>query len=787
MRQLDRKLIRDLWQMKGQSIAITLVMASGVATFVMSLSTLESLELSQVTYYERYGFAHVFAQLKRAPKTLGSRIEEIPGVAAVESRIVVDVTADIRGLPEPAIARLISLPERGSSRLDRVYLRYGRTIAPHSSGEVIANEAFTRTHKLEIGDSITVIINGRRQKLTIVGIGLSPEYIIQVRGTDALPDQKQFGVFWMREKELAAAFDMDGAFNDVTVQLMRGASEKEVIRRLDSLIERYGGTGAFGRGDQLSNFFITQEIKQLRSMGLIAPSIFLAVAAFLLHVVLTRLIGTQREQIAALKAFGYSNVEVGWHYLKFVLAIALSAFALGLALGAWLGRGLTILYTEFYHFPVLYYHLRSDVIAWSSAISVGAGVLGTIGSVRAAVRLPPAEAMRPEPPAAYRPTIVERLGLRRFLSQGARMVLRQLERRPMKSLFSSFGIALAVAVLVLGNFMEDSLDYLLDFQFYLAQRQDMSIAFVDPRSPGILQEIEHLPGVLKTQPFRSLPVRMRHDHYSRRVSIMGFMPHGELFRLMDKNELEAPLPPDGLLISTQLANLLHVRLGERIRVEVQEGERPVRDLPVTGLIEDYSGTNAYMDARALHRMMKEGETVSGCFVTVDHNKQDEIYRLLKSTPRVASVTVKQAMLKSFEETVKENQMRIKAINVVFACVIAFGVVYNTARISLSERSRELATLRVIGFTRAEISSILLGELAVLTIIAIPFGLIFGFGFAWFASRAFNTDLYRIPLVVQNSTYAFAATVVLIASLLSGLLVRRRLDELDLVSVLKSKE
>jgi putative ABC transport system permease protein len=787
MRQLDRKLLRDLWHMKSQSIAISLVMASGIATFVMSLSTLESLELSKNTYYDRYGFAHVFAQLKRAPKTLEARIAQIPGVAVVETRTVVDVTADVRGLAEPAVARLISIPEQGESRLNRVYLRSGRIIAPHSHGEAIANEAFARTHKLEVGDSVTVIVNGRRQQLQIVGIGLSPEYILQVRGADALPDQKQFGVFWMREKELAAAFDLDGAFNDVTIQVMRGASEKEVLRRLDGLIERYGGAGSFGRDEQLSNFFISQEIKQLRSMGVIAPSIFLAVAAFLLHVVLARQIGTQRDQIAALKAFGYTNLEVGWHYLKFMLAIVLAGFAIGVVTGMWLGKQLTILYTEFYHFPVLYYHLRSSVVAMAAGISVGSGLVGTLGSVRAAVRLPPAEAMRPEPPASFRPTIVERLGLRRFLSQGTRMILRQLERRPVKSLLSSLGIALAVAVLVLGNFMEDSLDYLLDFQFFLAQRQDMSIACVDPRSSEVIHDIEHLPGVLKTEPFRSVAVRLRHGHYSKRVAVMGLAPNRELFRLMGRNEREAVIPADGMLMSVQLANLLRVRLGETVRVEVQEGERTMTDQVVRGLVDDYSGTNAYMDAKALHRLMKEGDTVSGCFITIDHNQEAEIYLQLKNTPRVASVTVKRAMLKSFEETVKDNQMRIKYFNVLFACVIAFGVVYNTARISLAERSRELATLRVIGFTRAEISWILLGELGVLTLVAIPFGLAFGFGFAWFASRAFNTDLYRIPLVVRPFTFAFAATIVLLASLISGLIVRRRLDELDLVSVLKSKE
>jgi putative ABC transport system permease protein len=787
MRQLDRKLVRDLWHMKGQLIAISLVLASGVATFVTSLSTLQSLELSKDTYYERYGFANVFAQLKRAPKTLEARIEEIPGVAAVETRIVVDVTADVRGLPEPAIARLISIPEHGTSRLNRLHLRTGRTIAPYSHGEVIANEAFARSHKLQPGDSVTVIINGRRQKLTIVGVGLSPEYILQVRGAEALPDQKQFGVFWMREKELAAAFDMDGAFNDVTCQLMRGASEKEVLRLLDNLIESYGGTGSYSRDDQLSNFFITQEIRQLHSMGVIAPSIFLSVAAFLLHVVLARQIATQREQIAALKAFGYSNLEVGWHYLKFVLAIAIAGFIVGVIVGAKLGQGLTVLYTEFYNFPILFYHLEPDVIVLAGAISVGSAVLGTLGSVRSAVRLPPAEAMRPEPPAAFRPTVIERLGLQRLLPQATRMILRQLERRPFKSILSTFGIALAVAVLVLGDFMEDSLDYLLEFQFFVAQRQDMSIAFVEPRSAEVLHEVEHLPGVLAVQPFRMLSVRLRHGQRSKRVGIMGLSPGGQLMRLIDQSEREVDIPPDGLVMSAQLARLLDAKLGDRIRVEVQESTRPVRDVLVTGMIEDYSGTNAYMNAAALHRLMNEGNTISGCFITVDPNRRNELYRLLKNTPRVSSVTVKQAMHKSFEETVKENQMRIKTINVIFACVIAFGVVYNTARISLAERSRELATLRVIGFTRAEISAILLGELAVLTLAAIPFGLVFGFGFAWFASRSFNTDLYRIPLVVEHSTFAFAASVVLLASLISGLVVRRRLDELDLVAVLKSRE
>ena len=329
MRQLDRKLVRDLWQMKGQSLAICLVIASGVATFVMSLSTLGSLELSQETYYDRYRFANVFSTVKRAPETQRDRIAAIPGVARLQTRIVQDVSIDVPGLAEPAIARLISVPDRGRPELNELFLRNGRYLSPEPKGEILVNEAFAIVHSLQLGDTIPAILNGRRQNLTVVGVVLSPEYILTMHEGDPLPDQTRFGVFWMRERELAAAFDMDGAFNNITLQLMRGASEAEVVQRLDTLTEPYGGVGAYGRHDHLSHRFVTDEIRSLRGMGLIAPIIFLSVAAFLLNMVLARLIGTQREQIAALKAFGYTHFDVGWHYLKFVLVIATGGMVAG--------------------------------------------------------------------------------------------------------------------------------------------------------------------------------------------------------------------------------------------------------------------------------------------------------------------------------------------------------------------------------------------------------------------------------------------------------------------------
>ncbi len=787
MRALNRKTIRDLWSIKGQALAIALVIASGVGTFVMSLSTLKSLQDSQQSYYRKYRFAHVFAHVKRAPLSLGKRIAEIAGVSLVQLRIVSDVTIDVADMPEPAVGRLISIPERRQPMVNDLHLRRGRWIEPNRSGEVLVGEAFADAHRLEIGDSVTAVINGRRQRLTIVGIVLSPEYIIQIHGANLLPDDRRFGVFYMSYEQLAAAFDMDGAFNDVVLTLTRGASEPAVMQRLDDLTRQYGSRGASSRENHVSHRYISDEIRQLRSMGLIAPTIFFSVSAFLLNVVMTRLIGVQREQIAAIKAFGYSRLQVGWHYVKLVLLISLVGAVLGIAVGVYLGRNLTIMYTTFYRFPLFGFHWSPSVIASALLISSAAAVVGTLAAVRRAVRLPPAEAMRPEPPAVYRPTLIDRTGLGDLLPQAARMIFREIERKPVKAALTVLGISMAVSVLILGSFTLDAINYIINFQFVLSQRQDVIVAFVEPASADALHDLEHLPGVVQVEPIRSAPTWFRFGHRSRRVGVLGLIPGGRLYRLLNTDEQQVPVPRDGLLLSSKLAELLEVRLGDRVRVEVLEGEQPIREVPVTAMVTEYGGTNAYMDIYALHRLLREGNTLTGAFITVEGDRAEELYRTLKDTPRISGVTIKEASVQSFRDTIAENLGNIRFFNMLFATVIAFGVVYNSARISLSERSRDLATLRVIGFTRAEISAILLGELAVLTLAAVPVGLLIGYLFAAWATLGLDTEVYRIPLVIGRQTYGFAVFVVLAGTVISGLIVRRRLDHLDLVSVLKTRE
>ncbi|NER81382.1 MAG: ABC transporter permease [Leptolyngbya sp. SIO1D8] len=785
MRSLDQKLFRDLLQMRGQVIAIVLIVACGIASLVTMMSTYSSLKLTQATYYDQYRFADVFVQLKRAPDSLIPRLEAIPGVGTVQTRVVNDVTVSVEGLAEPATARLISIPERPTLMLNDLFIRAGRY--PEQGDEVLASEAFTEANHLNPNDTVGAIINGRWQTLRIVGTALSPEYIYEIRGTELVPDNEHFGLLWMQQDALSTAFDMKGAFNDISLTLMPEASEAEVIFQLDQLLETYGGLGAFGREDQISHTFISDEISTLSAQAILVPSIFLGIAAFLLNLLLSRLVSTQRDQIAVMKAFGYSNIAVGMHYLKLVMVVVLLGAILGSGLGWRLGLGMTSLYADFYHFPLLRYEIRPGVLLTALLVSGGAATLGAFLAAQRAVALPPAEAMRPEPPETFRPTLIEKLGLQRWFSAPSRIILRNLERRPAQGLLSMVGIAVAIAILVLGRYFTDAMNALVDIQFRTIQREDVTLVFNEPVSAQAQFDLYHLPGVMRAEPFRAVPARFRLGHLSKLSGITGIAPTNELRRLLDRNQQPVNLPPEGILLSTKLADILQARLGDELTVEVLEGERPTRTVPVTGIFDELVGISAYMDIYALNRFMREGFTLSGAYLQVDTHQQSRLYTQLKQTPVVASVALRQTTIDQFNAIVAESMAGFTKVLVGFASVIAFGVVYNAARIALSERRRELATLRIIGFTRGEIAFILLGEQAVLLGLAIPVGFALGFGLAAAITNLYDWDLFRFPLVITPASYAFAFVVIMAAALVSGGMIRHQLNRLDLIAVLKTRE
>jgi putative ABC transport system permease protein len=764
-----------------------MVVAAGVSMYVMYLSNFASLRETRDTYYQRQRFADVFASAKRVPMRVAAQIAAIPGVSAMEARVAATVSLDLPGLDEPANARLVSIPPDRRPRVNDLFLRRGRWIERGRPDEVLASEGFVIAHRLEPGDRVPAVINGRLRQLTIVGVALSPEFIYTIPPGDLVPDDRRYGVFWMDQQALAAAFDMEGGFNDVVLTLSPDAVEKEVIARIDSILEPYGGLGAIPRALQLSHWTVENELAQLQTFGFMLPLIFLMVASFILNVALTRALALQRPQIAALKALGYGNTAIGWHYLKWALAIGAIGVAVGIGGGAWLGTLIIGLYNEFFRFPVLLFSVPLSVVIGATTMTLIAAGAGAFGAVRRAVRVPPAEAMRPEAPARYRRTAIETPFVSRYLGNAGRMVLRNVTRHPLRAAASVFGIAFAVAILMIGFVFTDAIEQLIQTQFWEAERQDVTVTFVEPRDDAARHALARLPGVIAVEPMRTVPVRIHSGHRERYLAITGVPPSPRFKRIVDRNGNPIRLPPSGVVLSLMLANVLGVTPGDVVTLDVLEGYRPTRQVEVTGLVDDILGLSAYMDVGALHGMMREGDVATGALLLVDSAETDQLSSELKSIPAVAGTGFKRAILRSFRETMAANMNLSIFINVLFASVIAFGVVYNAARVSLSERSRELASLRVLGFTRAEISLILMGELALLTLAALPIGGLFGYGLAALIVSSIDSEVYRFPLYVSRQAVGIAFLGIIAAAIVSGLIVRRRLDQLDLVAVLKIRE
>jgi putative ABC transport system permease protein len=787
VKALDRKLLRDLWKIRGQVFTIALVVACGIGAYISMRSTWSSLERSRDTFYDRGRFGDVFISLERAPLSMVPTIEAIDGVAIAYARVVEDISVPIEGLDEPATGRIISVPGDAPAPLNDVYLLEGRLPDPGIADEIVLIETFARAHELHPGDTLPAIVNGAHRQLRIVGLGMSPDYVMAVLPGDMTVDAKRFAVMWMDERVLSPAFQMEGAFSDLSLRLQPNADPDAVLMAVDEMLEPYGGRDAVTREKQLSNFILDGEMAGLETMATVVPFIFLAVAAFLLNVVLGRLVTLQRQQIATLEALGYSKWRVSFHYLELVSAIVVIGALLGVAVGMWLGGALTDLYAQYFHFPTLEYHMPISLVVVGVGVSLLAAVTGVYGAVRRISKMPPAQAMRAPAPARYSKSPIEVLGLNKLFGQSMTMVFREVWRRPWRTFLSALGIAAAIGICIVGRFFYDSFDYLVNDLFHRENRGDTSVYFVKPLDENDIRSLEHTPGVLDAEGHRVVPVRLRVGHRWRDSAITGLPDDHELRQLIDRDSNEFELPDDGIVMTDMLADILDVDVGDEVLVEIRENERRVRPVTVAMLVDEPFGLNAYMRLSILYELLGEMPRVSVVHLRTDPTMRDEVGRRLKEMPGAWRVVRKQTLLDNFEAQTGGSMMWMTLILTVFAGIIAIGVVYNNARVALSMRSRDLSSLRVLGFTRREISAVLLGELALQVAVAIPLGLYLGHWWSTALAGTNDPEMYRLPIIISDATYAYAIAVTAIAALISAMLVRRKLDHLDLIAVLKTRE
>ncbi len=781
---LRRKVLRDLARLWAQALAIALVLAAGVATMILGNGAYASLSETRARYYDSYRFADVFADVTRAPRALMGEIGDFDGVLAAEARIVKLGLLDMPHMVEPGTILLVSLPEAGG--LNRLHLRQGRMPDPQSAREIVVSEGFAAAHSLRPGATLAVVMNGQRRELTITGIALSPEFIYALGPGEMMPDPRRFGIAWATRPSLEAAYDLEGAFSNLVLKLAPGASVDRVIEAVDRLTAPYGGIGATGREDQISHAFLDAELRQLSAMVKILPPIFLLVAAMLVNMTLSRLITLERAQIGLLKAIGYSSRAIAQHYVEFVLAIAVVGVAIGFAAGAWLGAGMAQLYAKFFSFPFLVFSRDPQIYALAAIITVAAAVAGAVMAVRTVLALPPAVAMSPPAPADYRSGDGVFWRLLAF-RQTAIMVARHLLRWPLRTASGILGVAMSVAILVASLWSFGSIDHMIDVTFARSERQDVMVAFGGPEPARALQAARQMPGVLVAEPFRAVSARISHRNLSRKLSIMGKPAEAKLSRVLDPDLRPMAMPEAGLILSEALAEALQIRTGDLVTVAFLEGARQTAILPVSGISLGYVGLGAAMEITALNRAVGEGAVISGVNLQLDPAAQDDFYAAATAAPKTGFVTVMALTVGRFRETLAENITVMITVYVGLAGIIAVGVVYNFARIALSEQGRELASLRVLGFTKAEVSGILFTELATIVLLAQPLGWVIGYGIGLGMVMAFSSDLYRVPFVIGRDVYATASLVVLAAALASAWAVRWRINTLDMIEVLKTRE
>ncbi|HVY85474.1 MAG TPA: FtsX-like permease family protein [Caulobacterales bacterium] len=787
MRALDKKLFRDIWRMRLHAAGVVLVLGCGLAMFVMAVGMRGSLERTRAQYYAEQNMADMAVSVVRAPDGLAEALTRAPGVATVETRIAGYALLDLPQIEEPASARLVSLPTQGRPRVNGLTLAAGRWPDPARLDEALVSQAFADALHLRLGDALNATLNGRRQALRVVGFANSPEFVFVAAPGELFPQPERFGVIWMNREGLARAYDLYGAFNEAVFRLTPGANAVETRRAIDTVLEPYGSTGAYGRERMISDRYLSEELNQLATMAAFLPTFFLVVAAFLVNIAMTRVIATERSNIGLMKALGYTDFAVAWHYAKSALIFAVLGALLGSVGGVAFGHAVAGLYRRYYHFPQLEFSASVATFAGAWLAGLAAASAGAMTSVWNSARLAPAAALAPPRPAAFHQIGGAIAALSDRLDAKSRIILRRIVRFPRRAATTSLGVALAIALLIVSRTFPAVMDHILHAHFSLANRQTVTLTLAQPRGVGVLHDIERLPGVLYAEPFRIEEVVFEHGRHRVQEAVFGTPYNARLSRLIGREGGVVEPPAEGVLLARALAHKLDAKPGDEVRIEETRGERIVTQVRVAGIAEPMVGSSAYMSLDGLSRLVREPDQINGAHLVLDQARYDAFNRQIKETPLLVGASFVRLAERSMRQSIDQSVGRMNVIYGLFAAIMAGGVAFSAARITLAEQERDLATLRVLGFTRSEVSYVLIGELAALALFAAPLGCVLGTGMGMWLMRLFETDMYAFPYVFNPPGYAYAVAFGLACVLVAALIVRRSVDRLDMVAVLKARD
>lgn len=792
VRVLHRKLLRDLWAAKAMLAAIVGILVVGIASFTGMASVYLNLEGARRSYYARCRMADFSVSLKKLPVVELDRLESVPQITEIRPRISFPVIIDMPESPRPVSGRIISLPDSPAPIINNIVLRRGGYFTGQRREEVILNEDFARAHRLRPGDRLHVLLNHRRQELHVVGTAISSEFVYLIAPGALVPDPATYGILYVKQSFAEEVTDFQGACNELVGRLEASLRDRPdaVLREVETALEPFGVVTTTPRRQQTSHWFLSSELNGLRVSIVILPTIFLLVAALILNVLMTRLAEQQRTVVGTLKALGYRNGELLRHYLQFGASVGLAGGIIGTAAGYLLAEGMTGVYADFYKFPRLINRPAPGVMLAGVGLSLLFSLLGTWRGVRSLLRLHPAEAMRPAPPPQGHRIFLERLGLLwRRLGFRWQMVLRSLFRQRMRTAVTTGAASIGAALLLTTFHMRDAMQELIRFQYQKLLRADYELAFKDQRDGGALLEARQLPGVDRAEPVFQVACTFHHGHLRKQGSIVGLQHDAVLTQLYDTAGRPIVLPQTGLVLTRKLAELLQVRPGDRLTFVPVQGRRDRLQVPVMRVVDSYLGTAAYADFDYLNRLMGEEATLTQVQLKVSPERAttQSFYRELKRLPALQSVSAVRDQKKKLMRVLIEQMMISIFIVIVFAGMIFFGSLLNASLISLAERREEIALLRVLGYSSREVGGLFLRENLCLNITGTLLGLPLGFLFSHWITRLYNTELFRIPLVIRPESWWSTAALGVLFALLAHWPVRRAVRQMNWQQTLNVKE
>lgn len=784
---LWKKMWRELRENKAAYLACISVIAIGLMLFTSMSVIYEGLSDAKNNFYTDYQFADGFAHVRGISQTQVDRLSFEEGVAHLEGRMVKDARVLFPDREENIFLRLVSIIPEQKTRLNDVMIVDGVLPTAGSRG-ILLDPGFLEANGLRPGDTIPVIIAGKQVELTVAGAALSPEFVYAMRTPmDIYPDPATFGVAWMPLGVMQNLFG-DESLNDIVFTLSAGHTYEDVESRLKPRLESFGLESIYARENQLSEAILEQEIRAMESMVTSIPLLFLIVAATILYVLLKRMVEQQRGQIGILKAFGYSSREILFHYISYALIIGALGGLLGSLLGFWLSYPMMKMYEEFFTLPGLTGQFSLNYLVLGVLLSTGFGVLAGYFGSKGVLKLQPAEAMRPPAPPLAKQTLLERWRLYwDNLTVQGKMATRNTFRNLGRSFFTLIGVMFAFSLIATTGYFLSMTDVLVLDQFTKVQTHDVKVVFAAPLDSWDAQlELSRAPGVNRFESYLEVPATLNHKWYEKGTVILGIEQNSEMYNLLSSDGVKVALPSAGIILSQNLAEKLQAKVGTRLEVESPYAKDSPVYIEVVDIVPQYLGSNAYMEINALGRLLGQGNISTAALLSVEEGAFPYLKDRYRESKGVFSVEKKDAMLLKFSELM-ESYGYTYWILALFGMLTGFAVIYNSGIVSLSERKRELASLRVMGMTPREVLQVLAFEQWFVSIFGMLAGVPMTMLFLQGMASAMDEDLFSIPVILELRPFIIGALGTVASIWLTHWVILRKIRKLSMVEVLKEMD